>query len=401
MCRPLRGTLWRTALFLPKHPRLMNDDELAECVRSLIERKAPESGTLDYKANISIRSEKEKIEIAKDITSFANEKGGVLLYGVPEEYATSDSVPIPKELAECGIELPNGLPEIVENTMLDIIEPSLPELEIRVLEFNSKSILFIYHPESWLKPHMLEGYKHGRYYKRGNFRAIIMDEKDIEAAYLFRKTIKVHADEFFQEADFGVIPEDGYFLRITLCPHYPLFLKEKMHDNDFIKWIEGNSPGDRMGRWQPFIEGWCFRSHPLGRLSGNRYEFRLFFNGGISYTLDLEGDINPDEKVLRIPGIVKTFSDTYLDFAIKFFDHFGISGPVSMQTSIHNAKGINADKFGEYNYEDERMTSIPLDSNLKKINEETSVEGLKDLNVTSGMFRYRLGSAFGLWLKNK
>jgi hypothetical protein len=61
----------------PKHPQLMTDDELCDWLRSLIERKAPESSSLDYKAEIHLDGKKNRIELGKDVSSFANEGGGV------------------------------------------------------------------------------------------------------------------------------------------------------------------------------------------------------------------------------------------------------------------------------------------------------------------------------------
>lgn len=165
---------------LPKHPRLMNDDELCDWVKSLIERRAPESSSLDYKAQISIENKTKRIELCKDVSSFANEGGGILLYGVPE--MEDNGVPVPKDLSECGIEIPKDLSMGIENVLTDVVRPLLPELHIRELnlkELAPKSLLIVYHPESWNKPHMVEGYKHARYYRRGNFRAIIMNERQV------------------------------------------------------------------------------------------------------------------------------------------------------------------------------------------------------------------------------
>ena len=90
-------------MFLPKPPKSMSDDELCDWASSLINRRAPESSSLDYKAYISpLEKQSDKIELAKDISSFANGMGGVLLYGVPKE--KQNNVPIPKPLSECGIE---------------------------------------------------------------------------------------------------------------------------------------------------------------------------------------------------------------------------------------------------------------------------------------------------------
>ena len=50
-----------------------------------------------YKRELNLKTQKDKIEIAKDISSFANTEGGCLIYGVDEEREGENSIPIPKE----------------------------------------------------------------------------------------------------------------------------------------------------------------------------------------------------------------------------------------------------------------------------------------------------------------
>ena len=176
-------------MILSKHPKLMDDTELESAIKGIIEQRYPESHTLDYKAEISLEGQQKRIELAKDISSFANESGGIIIYGVPE--VVSNGTPIPSPLTNCGIDIPGKLPQDIENILFDIISPPLPELEVRIITpdcLNGKSLLVMYHPASWSKPHMVAGYSHGRFYRRGSFRATIMTEKEIEMAYLSRVT---------------------------------------------------------------------------------------------------------------------------------------------------------------------------------------------------------------------
>ncbi|MDX2441053.1 MAG: putative DNA binding domain-containing protein [Desulfobacterales bacterium] len=60
---------------------------------------------MDYKESISIHTQKEKMELCKDVTSFANKNGGALIYGVPE--TVQNGIPMPKDISEYGIEFPS------------------------------------------------------------------------------------------------------------------------------------------------------------------------------------------------------------------------------------------------------------------------------------------------------
>lgn len=327
---------------LPKHPRLMNDDELCAWVKALIERKAPESNSLDYKETISIRGKTKRIEIGKDVSSFANESGGILLYGVPEEEV--DGVPVPTNLSKCGIEISDNLPTNVENILLDIVRPPLPELFIKVVnipELKSGSLLTIHHPESWNKPHMVEGYEHARFYRRGNFRAIIMSEREIEAAYLSRKVSLDYADNFFETGDFRTIPTNGQFLRVIFCPRFTLIRREEMYEDKFKDWLDANPPEGRPGDWVPFLYGWSYLGYPVGNYHGKQYEYRLFHNGGFSYTVDLALFIDPERR-LDLRSVERYVIESILPYVEKFFELLRISGPLSVQTNLYNVRRLSA-----------------------------------------------------------
>ena len=55
-------------------------------IQSLIDNNVEESIHLDFKAAAALdKSEKKKDEIAKDVSSFANSDGGVIVYGISEK----------------------------------------------------------------------------------------------------------------------------------------------------------------------------------------------------------------------------------------------------------------------------------------------------------------------------
>ena len=94
---------------LPKHPDLFTDDELEQWIRQLVDRQEPEGIHLDYKETIDVNSKKHRLEAAKDISSFANELGGTLLYGIPQRRDKPDGAPIPTK--PYGMESIPGLQE--------------------------------------------------------------------------------------------------------------------------------------------------------------------------------------------------------------------------------------------------------------------------------------------------
>jgi len=71
---------------LPRHPDLMTPGELSEWVHGLVDCQVEEGLRLDYKEGAyDLAERKDKAELAKDATSFANTLGGVILVGLPEK----------------------------------------------------------------------------------------------------------------------------------------------------------------------------------------------------------------------------------------------------------------------------------------------------------------------------
>lgn len=72
-------------MILPKPLALMSDEEIIEWLRNRIQNQTPESMELDYKGStIKLSSRGDRKEFARDISSFANARGGLLVFGVSE-----------------------------------------------------------------------------------------------------------------------------------------------------------------------------------------------------------------------------------------------------------------------------------------------------------------------------
>ncbi|MFC2062335.1 helix-turn-helix domain-containing protein [Chloroflexota bacterium] len=68
---------------LQKHIAQYSEQELEALVQHLVTDEWPESMTLEYKSEQSF-NRGARLEIAKDISSLANTKGGTIIYGIPE-----------------------------------------------------------------------------------------------------------------------------------------------------------------------------------------------------------------------------------------------------------------------------------------------------------------------------
>lgn len=409
-------------MFSGRNIHNMSDVELSSFIKDMIETNEPESIRLDYKETLNIKTEAGKKELCKDVSSFANEQGGAVLYGVPE--TCIDDLPRPKPLSECGIDIDPRLPERIENVLLSAVQPVLPSLVIKVIdieEIKPRQLLLVYHPESYWKPHMVEGYKDQRYYRRGNYRTIQMTERNVEALYQAREASRLYAKDFLESKSFGITSVKQ--LRAVVCPIMPGRYKEKMLQGNFRDWIDQNGPKcethTRRGSWEPFLDGCRFLSHPEGSIYGKQYEIRLFHNGAIC--LNLDGNSYISSKYLHIEAIKDDLHDLFLDFFGRVSTGLDLSGPVVINLFMI---GIADTIFVRDEIEERRLNGIKL--NVKEGRPEyynghsfNSLSDLNQLTINVDQIRFdeessvdeiiyqpkkvigrivsRIGMAFGRW----
>lgn len=271
-------------MILPRHPDQMSDSDLQGWVHGLIDRETPESIFLDYKQTANTATRSEKREIAKDVSSFANERGGVILYGIPEQESGSGE-PIPAK--PIGMAPIPGLPEIIENILVDVLTPALPEVRIREIpwEEQPKKVVYLaWQPESWEAPHMIHSYDEHYYYRRGNYRAIVMEEGEVERRYIRRQRRRALATEFLAEADFGEAlfdPKEAA-LRLVVCPALPFANRLDFSTHGWRTWLMAHQFEQGLG-WIPFTNG--VRYYRITESEQQRWlrETRLFRNGAASF----------------------------------------------------------------------------------------------------------------------
>src|SRR5215203_5746676 len=183
---------------LPRHPDMYTDDALRQWVWRLIDEKTEEGPRLDYKELQRLDSPNDKREIARDASSFLNTYGGIILYGIPEA-KNAGGRPIP--VTPYGMERVEGFGSRVENILIDSIKPAIPEVRVKEIPApgdGGKVVYLLWVPESYVGVHMVESYGERRYWKRGQFRAVMMDERDVEERYRRLSVSRAWLDAFLE-----------------------------------------------------------------------------------------------------------------------------------------------------------------------------------------------------------
>lgn len=150
-----------------------------EDINLLIKDKIEESNILEYKSAAAlIRGGTSKIDISKDISSFANSEGGILIYGIEEE----GNVPSALSYIDGNQFSKEWLSQVIESN----IKRKIEGLVIHPIRFNNeieKTVYVIQIPCDMNTPHMAADH---RFYRRYNSRSEPMEEYEIRNMY-FRK----------------------------------------------------------------------------------------------------------------------------------------------------------------------------------------------------------------------
>lgn len=119
--------------------------------------KSEETSTLDFKREINLNSDKGKQEFAKDISAFANTKGGHIVFG-KEDLKDGGKI--------IGID-PNTFDSAQMHQIISKRCHSPVNFDARLEKYVSKFFVIITIPESGIKPHEIRE-SHSVYVRRGD-----------------------------------------------------------------------------------------------------------------------------------------------------------------------------------------------------------------------------------------
>lgn len=180
------------------------DKITSEDIIELIDNSIPEEKHLDYKKTLpNFKDEKDTKEFCNDLISFANADGGLIIYGIEEERG------VPKDVV--GIEVDNfdELRGKIQSKAKDWIEPSLLNLNFKLLEVNSKYVLIIKIPKSWYGPHWVK--KEEKFYTRTSHGKQPMSRDEIKVAFLSSETRAERIRKFITERVFMIYSNEFYY----------------------------------------------------------------------------------------------------------------------------------------------------------------------------------------------
>jgi hypothetical protein len=147
-----------------------------EDINSLIQNKAEESINLEFKSSDSFGHEdSKKKELSKDVSSFANYAGGIIIYGVKEVDHVAESL----SFIDGSVFTKEWIEQVINSRIHRRIDGVLI-IPVRFENNLSKTVYVIKIPESNQAPHMASD---NRYYRRYNFESVLMEEHEVRNSY--------------------------------------------------------------------------------------------------------------------------------------------------------------------------------------------------------------------------
>jgi hypothetical protein len=211
-------------VFTPLHRALgiQPSDLTYAILQSAIEQQVTEKGDLDWKERLPDgRSPKAPEEFAKDVAAMVNGEGGMIVYGVAEDRASSAAKEIvPVEVWTDAIE------RKLRAWAYSLIQPPVHGLEFMPLEEpgDGARAVVLTIPPSLETPHFVMKDDALRAPRRYGAQTVFMSERDIEQAYRTRfedrRTNARHLSDLLDEMMTG-FGEDGVWLAAAARPTSP------------------------------------------------------------------------------------------------------------------------------------------------------------------------------------
>lgn len=139
-----------------------NFDEIcASDIQELVDVRAQESITLEFKRDLYGQSGGEKRELLKDVSAFANSHGGHLILGVEEKDGAANRI---VGTANCNLD---GEVLRMEQIIRNGLDPAIVGVRMKAISLDSgRNVIVVRIPRSWNPPHRVVAQGSNRFFAR-------------------------------------------------------------------------------------------------------------------------------------------------------------------------------------------------------------------------------------------
>lgn len=358
----------------------LSDIKLSD-IMDLITEQIVENKHLDYKRGINLKKDEAKIDILKDIVSFANSQGGDLIIGVSEKEG------VPKEINGIEINKVDELKRAISSVIGRWIEPKITKYEfsspLLLEEDNQKCVLIIRVFRSFNIPHLISDTKEYRFWYRNSSGNEMMDLQQIKSSIDFSQNIGEKIKRFLAER-ISIIEsnETTYELKDkskTVIHFIPInnFLDNKQ-EVDLSKILDNrNAIYTGISHWSGGNYQYNIEGLIRGGLWGKEklYDCYLqYFRNGIIESVDnyfiYPGETHPEVKdgVIPVKMYEKELSIRIIPKFLELMKLSNLETPIWILITLLNVKGFKAQiKTSRYSsFEEGIFPAEFIDNSIKK-----------------------------------
>jgi hypothetical protein len=326
-----------------------------ETINELVSSKVLESKYLDYKQDIShtLKNNETKINILKDIVSFANAQGGDIIIGVGEKNG------VPDKITGIDITKVDEIKRTIESIASGGVNPRIPKYEFNNLiplpTDSEKVILILRIHRSYNTPHMLVYKDENRFWHRGIAKNEMMDLQQIKASIDYSQSLEEKVKGFLMDRinviESDEIPYELLETAKTLIHFIPIsnFL-DKTEQVDLSKILKEND-GVYSGitEWSGANHQYNINGLVKGAVSHNQQlysSYVQYFKNGIIESVDNHFLIRKNEK--EYSGIIPTrlfekeLSQRVMPQFLDLLKRNNLPTPIWIMITLLNVKNFNA-----------------------------------------------------------
>lgn len=330
----------------------------------LVTDRVAEGVALEYKDELPSRTDAARKEFAADICSFANARGGYLIFGAKAE-RDANGKPTGMAAAMVGL-LGSADQEVLrlDNMARDTIDPRIPGLQIRAIPDVGQGFAILVHvPRSWTGPHMVRT-GDSRFFSRGSAGKFPMDVAQIRNAFAFGMG-SAHRLRAFRDERLGrLIADDTPVLMRTgpkLVLHvFPVAGVESDATTELTRWANLMVPPmGGLGHDKRFNLDGLLSCRGLPGTTERSYA-QIFRNGAIESACLIDTHERhggqaffPDELERQILGGAGIYLTAMMDYPQE--------GPIVVFTSLLFVKGLQPDMSRTRSHMPIRAGALPRD----------------------------------------
>lgn len=281
------------------------DNLSAEDLQGLIDNGVLEQKTIEYKQSLPGHSDSEKKEFLADVSSFANASGGYLLYGIAQDPTTGKPVSLK------GLDTDNADQVIqrLEGMIRDGIEPRIPAIATKPIVLqNSRMVLAMSIPKSWISPHRVCFQRWDKFYSRTSNGKYSLDVSELRIAFSASEALGERIRDFRRDRVGKII---GGETPVPLGPG----AKIALHLVPAVSFRPGQSydvgkVASNPSIMPPIQDGGLRRRYNIdglvvysGDMGGTPYSYVQLFRNGIMEAVEREM-LQPDGERKLIPSVV-------------------------------------------------------------------------------------------------